>query len=71
MKTGIVVRLAPEELRSRRARGEAILPLDVRTTDARSVHPYEIPGTRWLPLAQVVEHAAALPRDTAIVTYCT
>jgi len=41
-----VTRWAAEELRSRRAQGEAILPLDVRTPDARVVHPYEIPGSR-------------------------
>jgi rhodanese-related sulfurtransferase len=66
-----IARLAPDELRARRARGEALLPLDVRTTDARSVHPYEIPGSRWLPLAQVAELADELPRDVAIVAYCT
>jgi rhodanese-related sulfurtransferase len=66
-----IARLAPEELRARRARGEALLPLDVRTIDARSVHPYEIPGSRWLPLAQVVELADELPRDVSIVAYCT
>ncbi len=66
-----VTRWAPEELRSRRARGEAILTLDVRTPDARVVHPYEIPGSRWLPLAEVVQHSTALPRDAAIVAYCT
>ncbi len=66
-----VTRLVAEELRSRRAQGEAILTLDVRSPDARVVHPYEIPGSRWLPLSEVVEQAGALPRGTAIVTYCT
>ncbi len=66
-----ITRWAAEELRSRRAQGEAILALDVRTPDARVVHPYEIPGSRWLPLSEVVEQAATLPRDAAIVAYCT
>ena len=66
-----ITRWAPEEVRSRRARGEAILTRDVRTSDARVVHPYEIPGSRWLPLAEVVQHSTALPRDAAIVAYCT
>jgi rhodanese-related sulfurtransferase len=66
-----VTRLVAEELRSRRAQGEAILTLDVRSPDARVVHPYEIPGSRWLPLSEVVEQAGALPRGTAIVAYCT
>jgi rhodanese-related sulfurtransferase len=71
MGTKRVTRWLAEEIRSRRARGEAILTLDVRTPDARIVHPFEIPGSRWLPLAEVVEHSAALPRDTTIVAYCT
>jgi rhodanese-related sulfurtransferase len=66
-----VTRLVAEELRSRRSQGEAILTLDVRSPDARVVHPYEIPGSRWLPLSEVVEQAAALPRGDAIVVYCT
>jgi len=66
-----VTRWTAEELRSRRAQGEAILTLDVRSPDARVVHPYEIPGSRWLPLSEVVEQADTLPRDAAIVVYCT
>ncbi len=66
-----VTRWGAEEVRTRRAGGEAILTLDVRTPDARLVHPYEIPGSRWLPLSEVVQHSAALPRDTTIVAYCT
>ena len=66
-----VTRLVAEELRSRRSQGEAILTLDVRSPDARVVHPYEIPGSRWLPLSEVVEQAATLPRGDAIVVYCT
>jgi len=54
-----------------RERGTYVLVLDVRTADARQVHPYEIPGARWMPLADVVQRASSLPRDTPIVTYCT
>jgi len=71
MQVKPITRWSPTELRSRRAQGEAILTLDVRSPDARVVHPYEIPGSRWLPLADVVEQAATLPRDAAIVAYCT
>jgi rhodanese-related sulfurtransferase len=66
-----IVRWRPEELRRERAVHEDLVVLDVRTSDARFVHPYEIPGTRWMPLASVVEHAGSLPRDAPIVTYCT
>jgi rhodanese-related sulfurtransferase len=53
------------------AQGEAVVVLDVRTMDGLSVHPDQIPGTRWLPLAEVVQQADTLPRQKTIVTYCT
>jgi len=68
---GSVVRWQPEELRRERAKRDDLVVLDVRTADARIVHPYEIPGARWVPLAAVVSQAASLPRDVPIVTYCT
>jgi rhodanese-related sulfurtransferase len=66
-----VPRMSPEELYTRMAQGEAVVVLDVRTTDGLSVHPDQIPGTRWLPLAEVVQQANTLPRQRTIVTYCT
>ena len=66
-----VPRMSPEELYTRIAQGEAVVVLDVRTTDGLSVHPDQIPGTRWLPLAEVVQQADTLPRQRTIVTYCT
>ena len=68
---GSIPRLEPEELRQRRAERDDVVVLDVRTADARSLHPVEIPGARWMPLAAVVQQAASLPRDGSIVTYCT
>ena len=66
-----VPRMSPEELYTRMAQGEAVVVLDVRTTDGLSVHPDQIPGTRWLPLADVVQQVDTLPRQRTIVTYCT
>ena len=66
-----VPRMSAEELYTRMAQGEAVVVLDVRTTDGLSVHPDQIPGTRWLPLAEVVQQANTLPRQRTIVTYCT
>lgn len=64
-------RMSPQELHDRLQRGEPIIVLDVRTADAISLHPYQIPGARWLPLASVVEQASTLPRQATIVSYCT
>ncbi len=69
METQYVPRISPEELHARRAKGEKVIVLDVRTEDALSVQPYQIPEARWLPLAAVVEQAHALPRQGTIVTY--
>ena len=69
MATSDDPRMSPEELHARRAQGEEIVVLDVRTEDALRVYPYHIPGVRWLPLATVVQQAETLPRQGMIVTY--
>ena len=71
MATQEALRMSPQELHDRLSRGDNIVILDVRTEDAASVHPYQIPGARLLPLASVVEQASTLPRQATIVCYCT
>ena len=66
-----VPRMTAEQLYTRMRKGEPVVVLDVRTAAAVSYQPDQIPGTRWLPLAEVVEQAAVLPRNATIVTYCT
>ena len=61
--------MSPEQLYTRMAQGEPVVVLDVRTAAAVSYQPEQIPGTRWLSLAEVVEQAAILPRNATIVTY--
>ena len=65
------LRMSPQELHDRLAQGERIVIVDVRTEDALSVHPEQIPGTRWIPLASVAAQAHTLPRHRTIVCYCT
>lgn len=67
-----VPRMSPEQLYSLMSQskpGEAVIALDVRTAAAVSFQPDQIPGSRWLPLAEVVERAATLPRNATIATY--
>ena len=71
MATPDAPRMSPEELHSRITKKEAVIILDVRTEDALNMHPYKIPGARWMPLASVVEQAQQLPRDRTVVAYCT
>jgi len=63
------LRMSPEELHTRIERGDPVVVVDVRTEDALSVHPYQIPGSRWLPLASVVAQVPTLPRQGTIVCY--
>ena len=69
MATQDVPRISPQDLYSRLTQGETVVVLDVRTEDALRVHPDTIPGARWLPLADVVQQAASLPRHGLIVAY--
>jgi rhodanese-related sulfurtransferase len=71
MSTQDALRMSPQELHDRLDRGEPVIILDVRTGDARKIHPSQIPGARWLPLASVVERAKDLPWWGTIVCYCT
>ena len=71
MATQDAPRILPQELHARLSRGEHVTIIDVRTEDARALHPYQIPEALWLPLAKVVESATALPRQGTLVTYCT
>jgi len=66
-----IVRWQPERLEKECADRDDVVVVDVRTADSRALHPYEIPGARWMPLPAVVDQAGSLPRDAPIVTYCT
>jgi len=71
MRGEAVPRRSPEAIRELRAERADVRVIDVRTRDARELHPQQIPGTLWVPLADVVEYARSLPRDCPLVTYCT
>ena len=60
--------ISPTELAARRARGEAIILVDVR-----EVWEWElarIAGARLLPLSDFARAATELPADAEIVLYC-
>ena len=64
-------RITAEELRELHRSGAEVVVVDVRTADARLVHPERIPGARWIPLADITRSAPTLPRGAAIAAYCT
>jgi hypothetical protein len=64
-----VQRISPQALHTRMADGEAVVPIDVRTTDARLFLPVQLPNTRWLPIAEIVQQAHTLPREILLALY--
>jgi rhodanese-related sulfurtransferase len=66
-----VLRISPEALSARMAGGETVVPVDVRTMDARLFQPVQLPNARWLPIAEIVQQAHTLPRQSLIALYCT
>jgi hypothetical protein len=66
-----LLRWQAEELHAQIARGEKIFVVDVRSLEDRTEEPEEIPGARWVPLANLSQHRIQLPRDATVVTYCT
>ena len=64
-----IQRISPQALHARMTGGEAIVPIDVRTTDARLFLPVQLPNTRWLPIAEIVQQAHTLPRESLLALY--
>jgi molybdopterin/thiamine biosynthesis adenylyltransferase/rhodanese-related sulfurtransferase len=60
--------LEPRELARRLTAGEAIELLDVRLE--REVEIASLPGARWIPLHELADRVAELPRERTIVAYC-
>jgi molybdopterin/thiamine biosynthesis adenylyltransferase/rhodanese-related sulfurtransferase len=60
--------LEPRELARRLTAGEAIELLDVRLE--REVEIAALPGARWIPLHELADRVAELPRERTIVAYC-
>jgi membrane protein DedA with SNARE-associated domain/rhodanese-related sulfurtransferase len=51
--------------------GATPIIVDVRSPTARELEPRRIPGAIHLPLENIGQHIADLPRDQDIVLYCT
>ncbi len=64
-----IQRISPQALHARMTDGEAVVPIDVRTTDARLFLPVQLPNTRWLPIAEIVQQAHTLPRESLLALY--
>jgi rhodanese-related sulfurtransferase len=66
-----VTRITVDEVRERLARGEPLAIVDARSAEAWGQAETQIPGSIRVPPDDVAGHAAAVPRDRAVVAYCT
>lgn len=64
---GLLVQLGRKELLAQAKRGEVIV-IDVRPADEYDTA--HLPHARSMPLAEIAERLAELPRDKEIVAYC-
>ncbi len=64
-------RITVDELRERMNRGEQFTILDNRNPKAWSEADTKLPGALRVPAGEVEKHLGEIPRDRAIITYCT
>lgn len=63
--------MTAEEIEERLDRGEPLTLLDVRNPRAWSKPDVKLPGAILVPIEDVEKRCGELPRDRAIITYCT
>lgn len=70
--TGVTVnRVTVDEVKARLDRGEPIAFLDVRNPQAWGEADTRLPGAIRVPADEAERHLDEIPRDRAVVTYCT
>jgi rhodanese-related sulfurtransferase len=66
-----ITRITVDEVRERLARGEPLTVVDARSAEAWGKAETQIPGSVRVPPDDVAGHVDQVPRDRAVVTYCT
>ena len=64
-------RVTVEELKERMARGENFAFLDTRNPKAWAEAETKLPGAIRVPADEVEQHLDQIPKDRAVITYCT
>ncbi len=65
------IRITLDEVKQRLDKGEPIFFVDTRNPVAWGQSDVKIKGAIRIPLSELTQHLAELPRDRTIVTYCT
>ncbi len=66
-----VARATVNDDRSRMGRGEDVYFVDTRNPQAWGEAKTKLPGAVRVPADEVLKHLADIPRDRAVITYCT
>ena len=64
-------RVTVDEVKERMDRGEPFVFLDTRNPQAWGEADTKLPGAIRVPADEVEQHLKEIPRDRAVITYCT
>jgi len=64
-------RVTVDEVKERMNRGEQFAFVDTRNPKAWGESDVKLPGAIRVPADEVEEHLDEIPRDRAVITYCT
>ena len=64
-------RVTVDEVRERMGRGEQFAFVDTRNPQAWGESDVKLPGAIRVPANELGQHLDEIPRDRAVITYCT
>jgi rhodanese-related sulfurtransferase len=64
-------RVTVEEVSERMQRGEQFAFVDTRNPQAWGESDVKLPGALRVPAGELEQHLDEIPRDRAVITYCT
>ena len=64
-------RVTVDEVKERMDRGEQFAFIDTRNPAAWGESDVKLPGAVRVPAGELEQHLAEIPRDRAVITYCT
>ena len=71
MKVMEPTRVTVDEVKERMERGEPLAFVDTRNPKAWGEADSKLPGAIRVPADELDEHLQEIPRDRAVITYCT
>ncbi|HEY0378957.1 MAG TPA: rhodanese-like domain-containing protein [Pyrinomonadaceae bacterium] len=64
-------RVTTDEVKERMERGEQFTFVDTRNPQAWAEADTKLPGALRVPADELEQHLDEIPRDRAVITYCT